>query len=258
MFSGTIAHATTYEYDNLNRLTRVDFENGNSIDYTYDQAGNRLTETVTGTGGEAPPVAQFSATPTSGQAPLAVQFSDESSGSPTSWMWEFGDGGTSSESSPLHTYMAAGSYTVSLTVTNAVEGDTETKQNLISVTTPVDTSDTIALYLDVGAGAVRHAQVALGATFDLIVMTDTVEGSTAGEFVLTDVANLVPGVLRTSITKINDTTFDLGDDELGEYYMVYFGCVPPGPAEIVRIEYANMAGALPTDPGAQRSRIPAR
>ena len=132
VFSGTIAHATTYEYDNLNRLTRVDFENGNSIDYTYEQAGNRLTETVTGTGGEALPVAQFSATPTSGQAPLAVQFSDESSGSPTlHGCWEFGDGGTSSESSPLHTYMAAGSYTVSLTVTNAVEGDTETKQEPI-------------------------------------------------------------------------------------------------------------------------------
>ena len=94
----------------------------------------------------------------------------------------------------------------------------------------------------------RHAQVALGATFDLIVMTDTVEGSTAGEFVLTDVANLVPGVLRTSITKIDGSTFDLGDDELGESTWCTWGCVPPGPAGwIHRIEYANMAGALPTD-----------
>ena len=241
------ASATTYEYDNINRLTRVDFENGNVIEYTYDQAGNRLTETVTGTGVEDPPVALFSATPTSGPAPLAVQFNDGSSGNPTSWLWEFGDGSTSSDPSPLHTYAVEGSYAVSLTVTNGVGAHTETKQDFISVVNPVDTSDTIALYLDVGAGAERYAQVNSGATFDLIVMTDTLNGSAAGEFVLAEVASLFPAVLKLSVTKINDTTFDMGDNDVGEYYMVYFGCVPPGPAEIVRIQYVDMSGVLPSD-----------
>jgi len=35
--------ATTYSYDSLHRLTRVDYGNGTTIAYTYDAAGNRLT-----------------------------------------------------------------------------------------------------------------------------------------------------------------------------------------------------------------------
>jgi YD repeat-containing protein len=39
----------TCQYDNVNRLTRVDYGNGNVIQYIYDLAGNRLTEVITGT-----------------------------------------------------------------------------------------------------------------------------------------------------------------------------------------------------------------
>jgi YD repeat-containing protein len=40
--------ATTiaYTYDNLNRLTEVDYGNGTTVQYTYDAAGNRLALTV--------------------------------------------------------------------------------------------------------------------------------------------------------------------------------------------------------------------
>lgn len=37
------AAAIICSYDTLNRLTRVDYDNGTSIAYTYDAAGNRLT-----------------------------------------------------------------------------------------------------------------------------------------------------------------------------------------------------------------------
>jgi len=33
----------SFQYDSLHRLTRVDYDNGASIAYTYDSAGNRLT-----------------------------------------------------------------------------------------------------------------------------------------------------------------------------------------------------------------------
>ncbi|MBI5750460.1 MAG: RHS repeat protein [Nitrospinae bacterium] len=41
------AATVTYTYDNLNRITSVDYGNGNIEEYTYDEAGNRLTLTVT-------------------------------------------------------------------------------------------------------------------------------------------------------------------------------------------------------------------
>jgi len=39
------AATVTYTYDSQNRLTQVGYSNGSSIDYTYDAAGNRLTQT---------------------------------------------------------------------------------------------------------------------------------------------------------------------------------------------------------------------
>lgn len=82
----------------------------------------------------AAPVANFSGTPTSGPVPLGVQFTDLSSQSPTSWVWNFGDGSpTSTLQNPFHTYSATGSFTVTLTATNGVGSDSETKVNYITV-----------------------------------------------------------------------------------------------------------------------------
>ena len=40
--------AQTYTYDNLNRLTKVVYNNGTTVAYTYDVLGNRLTKKVSG------------------------------------------------------------------------------------------------------------------------------------------------------------------------------------------------------------------
>ena len=82
----------------------------------------------------AAPVASFTASPTSGPSPLPVQFTDTSTGTPTSWSWTFGDGSTSTAQNPLHQYQAAGTYSVSLTVTNSFGSNTGTRTGLISVT----------------------------------------------------------------------------------------------------------------------------
>jgi subtilisin family serine protease len=89
---------------------------------------------VGGGGGPVAPVANFSGTPTSGTAPLTVNFTDLSTNSPTSWSWTFGDGGTSTAQNPSRVYAAAGSYTVTLTATNAAGSDGETKTGYITVT----------------------------------------------------------------------------------------------------------------------------
>ena len=90
---------------------------------------------VGGGGGPVAPVAAFMGTPTSGTAPLAVSFTDQSTNTPTSWSWTFGDGGTATAQNPSHSYTTAGSYTVSLTATNAAGSDVETKTAYITVTT---------------------------------------------------------------------------------------------------------------------------
>ena len=46
---GAFAQSTnTYEYDNLNRLTKVTYANGAVVQYSYDNVGNRLTKNVAG------------------------------------------------------------------------------------------------------------------------------------------------------------------------------------------------------------------
>ncbi len=48
-----------------------------------------------------------------------VSFTDISTGCVSTWKWAFGDGGASSAQSPTHAYLAAGTYSVYLAVTNA-------------------------------------------------------------------------------------------------------------------------------------------
>lgn len=80
-----------------------------------------------------PLVAGFSGAPTSGTAPLTVSFTDQSTGGPTSWVWDFGDGQQSAVQNPSHIYASPGTYTVSLTVSNASGQNTATKSTYITV-----------------------------------------------------------------------------------------------------------------------------
>ncbi|MCP3919009.1 MAG: PKD domain-containing protein, partial [bacterium] len=122
---------------------------------TYTQNGTyTVALTVTGPGGTSTetktdyvavgsgvPSAEFSANSTSGPAPLAVDFSDLSTGVITSWAWTFGDGGTSTQANPSYTYVADGTYTVSLTVAGPGGADTETKVNYITISTDAPVAD---------------------------------------------------------------------------------------------------------------------
>lgn len=65
-----------------------------------------------------------------------IFFTDVSTNAPTEWAWEFGDGDTSDEQNPTHTYAAEGIYTVTLTATNIIGGDTEVKTSYITVSYP--------------------------------------------------------------------------------------------------------------------------
>jgi PKD repeat protein len=81
----------------------------------------------------APAVAAFAAMPVDGLAPLAVSFTSQSSGDIATYAWAFGDGGTSTLVNPSHTYLAAGTYTVSLTVSGDGGTSMETKAAYVTV-----------------------------------------------------------------------------------------------------------------------------
>ena len=61
-------------------------------------------------------VCDFVAKPVQGPSPLTVTFQDRSTGKITHWYWEFGDNSSSRRRHPVHEYLNAGQYSVSLTV----------------------------------------------------------------------------------------------------------------------------------------------
>ncbi|WP_440121414.1 PKD domain-containing protein [Tenacibaculum sp. Ill] len=82
------------------------------------------------------PKARFTANPTRGQAtPHTVFFTDQST-LPDRWFWEFGNGYTSTAQNPIHTYTAAGDYTVNLTVKDTINGCVDKVTSLIKIVIP--------------------------------------------------------------------------------------------------------------------------
>jgi autotransporter-associated beta strand protein len=87
----------------------------------------------------SPPVALFTASPIYGAAPLAVTFTDSSTGPPTgNRHWDFGDGALdTTETNFVHNY-AAGTYAVSLTVTNSAGTSSLIRTNYITALSRFD------------------------------------------------------------------------------------------------------------------------
>ncbi|MDD1676410.1 MAG: PKD domain-containing protein [Methanomicrobiales archaeon] len=87
-----------------------------------------------------PPNADLSANPVAGTAPLVVTFIDLSGGENiAAWNWSFGDGVWFNTTdlhlrNPEHIYADAGTFDVSLMVTNAAGSDTAERASLITVT----------------------------------------------------------------------------------------------------------------------------
>ena len=80
------------------------------------------------------PSANFTASATTGVAPLTVNLTNTSTGSPTSYEWDFGNGNTSTAQNPWVTYAAVGTYTVTLTATNAIGSSTVTETITVTAT----------------------------------------------------------------------------------------------------------------------------
>jgi PKD repeat protein len=76
----------------------------------------------------------FRAFPLKGPPSLQVRFQNFTTGHIIRYLWDFGDGGTSLDKSPVHTYFAAGVYTVKLNIITSTGGQgIVTKTDYITV-----------------------------------------------------------------------------------------------------------------------------
>jgi PKD repeat protein len=79
------------------------------------------------------PVADFGANQTAGYPPLTVSFTDQTTNVPTWWNWTFNDGSYSDAQNPTHTFASAGTYSITLKVSNSGGSDQITKSGYIVV-----------------------------------------------------------------------------------------------------------------------------
>lgn len=125
---------------------------GKTASHTYAAAGTytvTLTVTdgrgLTGTKSEsvtltvnAAPTAAFTATSVDLKVTVDGTGSNDPDGSIEGYAWDFGDGGSSTQASTTHTYAAAGTYSVKLTVTDN-EGKADSITKSVTVTAPAVT-----------------------------------------------------------------------------------------------------------------------
>lgn len=118
---GLVTH--TYQQAGTYRVSLVVTDNGNAQD-------SAVTEVVVTTTGNQAPVADF----TYSVSGLAVDFADASTDDSgvVGYFWEFGDGSISQAQNPSHAYVTAGTYNVTLTVTDA-QGIQSTKSSSVFV-----------------------------------------------------------------------------------------------------------------------------
>jgi photosystem II stability/assembly factor-like uncharacterized protein len=75
--------------------------------------------------------ADFSSNVITGIVPLDVNFTNQSTGTPTTYIWKFGDGDTAMTPNPTHTYTTAGTYTVTLIISDPTTTDSIVKTDYI-------------------------------------------------------------------------------------------------------------------------------
>ena len=114
------------------------------------------------------PVASFTSNSNSICIGNSISFSDNSSNAPTSWLWNFGDNATSAEQNPQHVFTTAGTYNVSLSVSNSAGSNTSSQTVVVypnpTITLSSSDADNI-ICLD--QGIVTLASQPAGAIFSM-------------------------------------------------------------------------------------------
>ncbi len=139
---GSTGNPTSWSWDfgdggrSTNQNPQHQYQNSGTFNVTLTVSNGTSSKSLTKTITVIPVLTPgFSYSPANPEAGELIQFQDSSSGNPSAWNWNFGDGSTSNLQNPTHTYNNAGTYTVTLQVSN---GDyTRTVSKTITVLTPI-------------------------------------------------------------------------------------------------------------------------
>ncbi|RKX26866.1 MAG: hypothetical protein DRP45_02420 [Candidatus Zixiibacteriota bacterium] len=182
------------------------------------------------------PTADFTVSPSSGCIPLTVEFTDASIGPIVKWEWEFGDGettilDTTNFSSITHIYENAGSYTVKLTVSDAIDGsDAEVKKRCVIAGHSIDTfsftPDSVCPGVEIAFTPLNYGGIStwswnFGGDGTSTDSTPTHEFSASGDYVVTLTAT---GDCGEAI--LTNTVHILPCAETAIWADVHEGCVP--------------------------------
>ena len=146
--------------------------------HVYTSAGiYTVALTVTGSGGTAqaahgvtvnaaapaaPAVqAAFDLSPSPANAGDSISFFDRSSGSPSAWSWQFGDGATSNAQNPVHAFTLPGTYTVTLTVFNAVSSSAFSRPVTVNPLAPARSLVSVTAQTDGAGGSVWRTELTI-------------------------------------------------------------------------------------------------
>ena len=130
----------TYSVDGTFTVTLTVTDNDGLVDV------DTATATVSPAGVNAPPTANVNG-PYSGTEQVEIQFSSAGSSDPdgtiVAYAWDFGDGSNSTLQNPVHVYVAAGVYDVTLTVTDDA-GATDSAATTATIEAPAANAPPVA------------------------------------------------------------------------------------------------------------------
>lgn len=176
--AGTVSHTYANPGTYNASLMVQDTSTGTPISTAFVRA---ITVAATGSVNQPPTVA-FAAAVTD----LSVAFTDQTTSAAStivSWLWAFGDGATSTVQNPTHSYSMAGTFTVTLTATDAL-GNSASLSNTVltqapgSSTTPDTATYTLKGFL-ANSGFVNNSPNVVAALGELSTLSQTFARDTA-------------------------------------------------------------------------------
>ncbi len=122
-----------------NNAALIKWAGGATSRFTFEDTGSGTAPfmEITYVVSTGSPVASFTSDATNGVVPLQVHFTDTSTGTPPlTYAWDIDNNGVTDSTlkDPVFTYATAGTYSVTLKVTNSAGTNTMTRSNYITVT----------------------------------------------------------------------------------------------------------------------------